>query len=116
MTRASASCRLQKDADMGDFAMYKVFLCDLFAGHQGRGQERARRDQQKRRRRLVLLRQRGAWDLVNKDIEGRARLPRFRLAHFRGQEVHDLRREPTLHGLSAPAAAQRGGIPAAAQQ
>lgn len=25
---------LQHDPDMGDFAMYKVFLCDLFAGHE----------------------------------------------------------------------------------
>jgi Tfp pilus assembly protein PilF len=25
---------LQKDPDMGDFAMYKVFLCDLFGGHE----------------------------------------------------------------------------------
>ncbi len=24
---------LQKDPDMGDFAIYKVFLCDLFGGH-----------------------------------------------------------------------------------
>ena len=25
---------LQKDSDMGDFAIYKVFLCDLFGGHE----------------------------------------------------------------------------------
>jgi Tfp pilus assembly protein PilF len=25
---------LQKDPDMGDFAIYKVFLCDLFGGHE----------------------------------------------------------------------------------
>jgi tetratricopeptide (TPR) repeat protein len=25
---------LQKDPDMGDFALYKVFLCDLFGGHE----------------------------------------------------------------------------------
>jgi hypothetical protein len=25
---------LQKDPDMGDFATYKVFLCDLFGGHE----------------------------------------------------------------------------------
>jgi Tfp pilus assembly protein PilF len=25
---------LEKDPDMGDFASYKVFLCDLFGGHQ----------------------------------------------------------------------------------
>jgi Tfp pilus assembly protein PilF len=25
---------LQKDPDMGDFATYKVYLCDLFAGHE----------------------------------------------------------------------------------
>jgi Tfp pilus assembly protein PilF len=25
---------LQKDPDLGDFAMYKVFLCDLFGGHE----------------------------------------------------------------------------------
>jgi Tfp pilus assembly protein PilF len=25
---------LQKDSDMGDFALYKVYLCDLFAGHE----------------------------------------------------------------------------------
>ena len=25
---------LQKDPDMGDFASYKVFLCDLFGGHE----------------------------------------------------------------------------------
>ena len=25
---------LEKDPDMGDFAMYKVFLCDLFGGHE----------------------------------------------------------------------------------
>jgi hypothetical protein len=25
---------LEKDPDMGDFASYKVFLCDLFGGHE----------------------------------------------------------------------------------
>jgi len=30
---------LQKDPDMGDFASYKVFLCDLFGGHEAAAQK-----------------------------------------------------------------------------
>jgi Tfp pilus assembly protein PilF len=30
---------LESDPDMGDFASYKVFLCDLFGGHEGAAKE-----------------------------------------------------------------------------
>jgi Tfp pilus assembly protein PilF len=59
---------LQKDPDMGDFAMYKVFLCDLFGGHE---------DQAKTE--LDAINQKGddasyyfsnaAWDLYHKKTE-----------------------------------------------
>lgn len=59
---------LQKDADMGDFAMYKVFLCDLFAGHEDVAKSE-----------LAALDKKGddasyyfshaAWDLYHKNIE-----------------------------------------------
>jgi hypothetical protein len=34
MRPAPAFVALEKDPDMGDFASYKVFLCDLFGGHE----------------------------------------------------------------------------------
>lgn len=59
---------LQKDPDMGDFAMYKVFLCDLFAGHEDVAKSE-----------LDALDKKGddasyyfshaAWDLYHKNVE-----------------------------------------------
>jgi tetratricopeptide (TPR) repeat protein len=60
---------LANDPDMGDFAQYKVFLCDLFGGHEA----------QARKELDVFNAAMGnpsyyfanaAWDLVHKDIEG----------------------------------------------
>ena len=60
---------LQKDPDMGDFAMYKVFLCDLYGGHEDLAKSE-----------LDAINNKGddasyyfanaAWDLYHKDTEG----------------------------------------------
>jgi Tfp pilus assembly protein PilF len=59
---------LQKDPDMGDFAMYKVFLCDLYGGHEDLAKSE-----------LTAINNKGddasyyfanaAWDLYHKNIE-----------------------------------------------
>jgi len=59
---------LEKDSDMGDFASYKVFLCDLFGGHE---------DQAKKE--LDIFNDamgnpsyyfaNAAWDLVHKNVD-----------------------------------------------
>jgi len=60
---------LETDPDMGDFASYKVFLCDLFGGHEAA----AKKD-------LDVFNDvmgnpsyyfgNAAWDLVHKDLDG----------------------------------------------
>jgi len=60
---------LASDPEMGDFAQYKVFLCDLFGGHE---------DQAKKELDVFNAAMgnpsyyfaNAAWDLVHKDIEG----------------------------------------------
>ena len=61
--------QLVKDPDMGDFAQYKIFLCDLFGGHE---------DQAKKELDVFNAAMgnpsyyfaNAAWDLVHKDTDG----------------------------------------------
>ena len=60
--------QLINDPVMGDFASYKVFLCDLFGGHEAKAkQELASWDEETGPSFYFGT---AAWDLVHKDIEG----------------------------------------------
>jgi tetratricopeptide (TPR) repeat protein len=59
---------LQKDADMGDFAMYKVFLCDLYAGHEAVAKSELNAINDKGDDASYYF-SNAAWDLYHKNIE-----------------------------------------------
>ena len=87
---------LEKDPDMGDFASYKVFLCDLFGGHE---------DQAKKELDVFndamgnpsYYFSNAAWDLVHRDLEGArqwllsaSRIYPLQKNTYYAQSLHDL--------------------------
>jgi tetratricopeptide (TPR) repeat protein len=59
---------LQKDPDMGDFAIYKVFLCDLFGGHEDVAKSELDAIDKKGDDASYYF-SHAAWDLYHKNIE-----------------------------------------------
>jgi Tfp pilus assembly protein PilF len=59
---------LQKDPDMGDFAIYKVFLCDLFGGHEAQAKTELNAINDKGDDASYYFAN-AAWDLVHKKTD-----------------------------------------------
>ena len=59
---------LEKDPDMGDFASYKVFLCDLFGGHEDAAKKELDAFNDASANPSYYF-SNAAWDLVHKNID-----------------------------------------------